>query len=74
MNDLDVAPNGDVYFTSSTERGVLYNAKKGFYDTLHSYLQNLCKGDNTGRLLKYDAATRKPVLYYLVCGTRTASR
>ncbi len=59
VNDLDVAPNGDVYFTSSTERGVLFNAKKGFYDTLHSYLQNLCKGDNTGRLLKYDAATRK---------------
>ncbi|CAH0375114.1 unnamed protein product [Pelagomonas calceolata] len=58
VNDLDVAPNGDIYFTSSTERGVLYNARKGFYDTLHSYLQNLCKGDNTGRLLKYDAATR----------------
>ena len=47
VNDLDVAPNGDVYFTSSTERGVLWNARKGFYDTLHSYLQNLCKGDNT---------------------------
>jgi sugar lactone lactonase YvrE len=58
VNDLDVAPSGDVYFTSSTERGVLFNARKGFYDTLHSYLQNLCKGDNTGRLLKYDAATR----------------
>ena len=59
VNDLDVAPNGDVYFTSSTERGVLFNARKGFYDTLHSYLQNLCKGDNTGRLLKYDASTGK---------------
>ena len=39
-------PNGYV-LTSSTERGVLFNAE-GFYDTLHSYLQNLCKGDNTG--------------------------
>ena len=38
---------------------MLFNARKGFYDTLHSYLQNLCKGDNTGRLLKYDASTGK---------------
>lgn len=59
VNDLDVAPNGDVYFTSSTKRGVRFDARKGFYDTLHSYLQNLCKGDNTGRLLKYDAKTRE---------------
>ena len=38
VNDLDVAPNGDIYFTSSTERGVSHNAQKGVYDTLHSYL------------------------------------
>ena len=59
VNDLDVAENGDVYFTSSTERAVSYDAKKGFYDTLRSYLMNLCKGDNSGRLLKYDSKTRE---------------
>jgi len=57
VNDLDVAKNGDVYFSSSTARGVVYAPRKGFHDTMHSYLMNLFSGDATGRLLKYEAAT-----------------
>ena len=44
------APNGDIYFTSSTER-VLFNAKKRILRprSADSYrFPNLCKGDNGG--------------------------
>ena len=34
-----------------------YAPRKGFHDTMHSYLMNLFSGDATGRLLKYEAAT-----------------
>lgn len=55
-NDLDVAGNGTVYFTSSTAGSVALNAA-GFYDTMRSYLLSSLRGDATGRLLAFDPAT-----------------
>ena len=42
-NDLDVAEDGTVYFTSSTELSVALSPK-GFYDTMRSYLLNAMRG------------------------------
>ena len=58
-NDLSVAANGTVYFTSSTEGAVALNAPLGFYDTMASYMLNAVRGDTTGRLLAYDPTTRQ---------------
>ena len=51
-NDLDVASDGTVYFTSSTA-GVVARHPTGFYDTMRSFLLNMVAGDRTGRLLKH---------------------
>mmetsp|Transcript_78736 Transcript_78736/g.228572 ORF Transcript_78736/g.228572 Transcript_78736/m.228572 type:complete len:396 (-) Transcript_78736:76-1263(-) len=59
-NDLDVAADGTVYFTSSTAGAVGLNAA-GFYDTMRSYLFNMLAGDATGRLLSWNPATREVV-------------
>lgn len=53
FNDLDVARNGTVFFTCSTE-GAVSLGPAGYYDTLRSYLLNLLRGDASGRLLAYD--------------------
>ena len=55
-NDLDVAEDGTIYFTSSTA-GVVAQHPDGFYDTMRSFLLNMCAADHTGRLLKRDRAT-----------------
>jgi len=58
VNDLDVSGKGDVYFTSSTAGVVAIDAKLGLFDTMRSCLFNVLRGDATGALLKYNAATR----------------
>lgn len=57
-NDLDVARDGTIYFTSCTDHPVARNPS-GFYDTLRSYLLSAVTGDASGRLLRYDPSTRK---------------
>ena len=59
-NDLDVASDGTVYFSSSTENVVIW--KDGFYDTMRSYLLNMVSGDRTGRLLAYHPQTKETTL------------
>jgi hypothetical protein len=59
-NDLDIADEGSdgigaVYFSSSTE-GTVAVHPDGFYDTMRSFLLNMCRGDRTGRLLRFDPA------------------
>ena len=51
-NDLDTASDGTVFFSSSTA-GVVAQHPAGFYDTMRSFLLNMCAGDHTGRLLAY---------------------
>jgi sugar lactone lactonase YvrE len=55
-NDLDVAKDGTVFFSSSTASAVAQH-QDGFYDTMRSFLLNMCCGDHTGRLLAYDPST-----------------
>ena len=57
-NDLDVARDGTVYFTSSTVGPVARNAL-GFFDTMHSCLLSMLRGAADGRLLKWDPKTRE---------------
>jgi len=57
VNDVDIASDGMVYFSSSTAGIVSHNARVGFYDTMRSYLFNLMRGDASGRLLRYDPTT-----------------
>ena len=52
-NDLDVAADGTIYFSSSTASGIAQHPD-GFYDTMRSFLLNMCCGDHTGRLLAHD--------------------
>lgn len=47
---------GRVYFTSSTREPV--ELKGGFYDTMGGFLRVMLRGDETGRLLRYDPDTR----------------
>jgi hypothetical protein len=55
-NDLDVAKDGTIFFSSSTASAVMQH-QDGFYDTMRSFLLNMCCGDHTGRLLAYDPST-----------------
>eukprot|EP00747_Dinoflagellata_sp_TGD_P170373 gnl/TRDRNA2_/TRDRNA2_201771_c0_seq1.p1 gnl/TRDRNA2_/TRDRNA2_201771_c0~~gnl/TRDRNA2_/TRDRNA2_201771_c0_seq1.p1 ORF type:complete len:493 (+),score=64.50 gnl/TRDRNA2_/TRDRNA2_201771_c0_seq1:99-1577(+) len=55
-NDLDVAPDGTVYFSSSTA-GIVERNEEGFYDTMRSYLLHLMRGDASGQLLAWDPST-----------------
>lgn len=58
VNDVDVSPtDGSVYFTSSVDEPVRYNAAAGFYDTLAAYASAALRGDASGALLRYDPAT-----------------
>mmetsp|Transcript_54424 Transcript_54424/g.158136 ORF Transcript_54424/g.158136 Transcript_54424/m.158136 type:complete len:397 (-) Transcript_54424:294-1484(-) len=60
VNDLDVADDGMVYFTSSTA-GIVSRNKDGFYDTMRSYMYNLFASDASGQLLSYNPKTREVV-------------
>eukprot|EP01025_Chloroclados_australasicus_P024267 TRINITY_DN243_c1_g2_i5.p1 TRINITY_DN243_c1_g2~~TRINITY_DN243_c1_g2_i5.p1 ORF type:complete len:383 (-),score=41.80 TRINITY_DN243_c1_g2_i5:125-1273(-) len=57
-NDLDVSSNGEVYFTSSSDIPVAYDANKKFYDTMWSYLLTMFHGKPTGFLVRYNPDTR----------------
>ena len=52
-NDLDVASDGTIYFTDSTDIPV-DRGRDGAYSTLRTYLLNLLEGRASGRLLAYD--------------------
>ena len=49
-NDLDVAKDGTVFFSSSTASGIAQHPD-GYYDTMRSFLLNMCCGDHTGSFL-----------------------
>lgn len=51
-NDLDVAPDGTVYFTDSTPYGPARN-RAGFWDTMEAYTLSLLAGAPAGRLLAH---------------------
>ncbi|GIL73771.1 hypothetical protein Vretimale_5363 [Volvox reticuliferus] len=60
VNALDIASDGTIYFSASQDIPVgLSPDKPAFYDTLRSYLLGLYGGSISGRLLKYDPATRR---------------
>ena len=52
-NDLDVASDGAIYFTDSTDIPV-DRGKDGAYSTFRTYMLNLLEGRASGRLLFYD--------------------
>ncbi|MEW5316240.1 MAG: hypothetical protein WDW38_007621 [Sanguina aurantia] len=56
-NDLDVHPDGTVYFTASQDISVGVSADGSFWDTLASYMTGLYAGAFTGRLLSYTPST-----------------
>ena len=52
INDVDIGPDGAIYFSSSTD-GLVGFGKAGFFDTNRAALLNLFEGRPTGRLLRY---------------------
>ena len=58
-NDLDVAADGTVYFTSCTNHTVALNPAGGFYDTMRSATLSAVRGTASGQLLRYDPRTRR---------------
>ncbi|GLC34854.1 hypothetical protein PLESTM_000247100 [Pleodorina starrii] len=61
VNAMDISKeDGTIYFSSSQDIPVgLSLEKPAFYDTFRSYLLGLYGGSISGRLLKYDPATRR---------------
>ncbi|KAK9832113.1 hypothetical protein WJX81_008412 [Elliptochloris bilobata] len=55
-NDLDIAPDGKVYFSDSAHGVWPVRNRYGFYDTMQAYVLTLFQGAPTGRLLRYDPA------------------
>ncbi|PSC75234.1 strictosidine synthase [Micractinium conductrix] len=56
-NDLDIAPDGRIYFTdSSIIPPALNEAPRPWYDTMRSYMLTYLHGGATGRLLCYNPA------------------
>jgi len=58
-NDLDVASDGSVYFSSSADRIVTHTTWGNFYDTMRGYLLCACCGYDAGKLLVYNPSTRR---------------
>lgn len=61
-NDLDVAADGSVYFTSSASRTITHTTKGDFYDTMRGYLLSNAYGEADGRLLVFHPASRRTTL------------
>lgn len=40
-NDIDIARDGTIYFTTSTDKPVIYNVEGGFLDTFHTFVLDL---------------------------------
>lgn len=57
-NDLDIAGDGTIYFTTSSEIPVVPNAL-GFWDTYATFTLTMLQGSTTGRLLSYNPNTKK---------------
>ncbi|CAM9180390.1 unnamed protein product, partial [Ectocarpus fasciculatus] len=60
-NDLDISANKRaVYFTSSTNHGVVaYDPAGNYYDTMKSFLLTWLSGDVSGRVLRYDYESKR---------------
>ncbi|KAG1670192.1 hypothetical protein FOA52_014968 [Chlamydomonas sp. UWO 241] len=57
-NDLDIAPDGTIYFTDCQNITTAPHAGGlGYYDTFWSFLLGLYSGTPSGRLLAYDSTT-----------------
>lgn len=57
-NDLDIASDGGVYFTSS--QSILPGLNRdGYWDTLRSYMLGLFSGEHHGRLLRWSPLSRQ---------------
>eukprot|EP00965_Chrysotila_dentata_P237962 6202217-Pleurochrysis_carterae.AAC.4 len=50
-NDLDVASDGTVYFTASSD-GTVALSPEGFYDTMRSYVLSTMRGERAGSLVR----------------------
>jgi hypothetical protein len=57
-NDLDIAPDGTVYFTSCSDI-VPQRGAGGFWDTYKAWLLDFMRGAPRGRLLAYDPNTKR---------------
>lgn len=55
-DDLDVAPNGDIYFSDASAIQSALN-RAGHYDALRSSILTMLQGAPSGRLLRWRAAT-----------------
>ncbi|KAK2077154.1 hypothetical protein QBZ16_004788 [Prototheca wickerhamii] len=55
-DDLDVAPNGDIYFSDASAIQSALN-RAGHYDALRSSILTMLQGTPSGRLLRWRAAT-----------------
>ena len=51
-NDVDVAADGTIYYSSATA-GTVRRNKEGFYDTMHSFMLTMFSGEKSGRLLQW---------------------
>lgn len=63
-NDVDVDPRtGYIYFTDSTDiaPSAIRKGNAVLYDTLGASIHDLLRGRRTGRLLRYDPASRKTI-------------
>ena len=75
-NDLDIASDGTIYFTTSVDMYPTRNAQfhsrirhvpslynsGGFYDTVKGWALGMCAGHPTGYVLKYDPNTKEAVV------------
>ncbi|WIA19498.1 hypothetical protein OEZ85_004109 [Tetradesmus obliquus] len=57
-NDLAIASDGSIYFTSCTDIVPQLN-QQGFYDTYRAWFLSLMRGQPKGRLLRYDPNTKE---------------
>ncbi|GBF92278.1 strictosidine synthase [Raphidocelis subcapitata] len=60
-NDLDIAADGRVYFTSCSNI-VPQKGEGGYWDTYRGWLLDVAQASPEGRLLRYDPATRETVV------------
>ena len=58
VDDVTEGSDGSLYFTSACEQPVAFNGASGFFDTMRGAQMDLAYGTPTGRLLRWDPATR----------------
>eukprot|EP00877_Chromochloris_zofingiensis_P013931 jgi/Chrzof1/8792/Cz03g24210.t1 len=57
-NDLDIASDGTIYFTASTNI-VPHRNEQGFFDTFRAWQLGMCQGAPAGKLLSYNPKTKE---------------